>query len=462
MAEKTLAQIPAAQRELYDKGIAALQKNNLDYAVTLFTGVLRKEPAFYDCREALRATQHKRSGGRGAGLFKKFMGSANTLTKGQLALRNDPYEALALAEEILNDDPSSIAAHQLLAEAALAVALPKTALLSLEVAFKARPKDRKLAEQLADAQASLGNRLRAEKILRDLLKEDPNNPALNQKLKNILATRTLSEGGYDKLADGSGSYRDILRDAEGARSIEQENRLVKDADVASRLIVETEARLAEEPTNQRLLRSLADLHLKRNEHEPAITYLQRIIEVTGIQDPGVLEAIRDAQLGRLTALESGVDPAAPDRDAQLESLRKQRAEFLLSDARRRADANPTDLQIRFELGRLLFEAGRLSEAIAELQKAQNNPNRRIPAMGLLARCFAARNMNDLAARKIEEALKEKPVFDDEAKDLRYTLGTVLEKMGRPAEAIEQFKIIYEQDIGYRDVMARVDAYYAQA
>jgi hypothetical protein len=39
------------------------------------------------------------------------------------------------------------------------------------------------------------------------------------------------------------------------------------------------------------------------------------------------------------------------------------------------------------------------------------------------------------------------------------LGCVLEKMGKREEAIEQFKIIYEQDIGYKDVAAKVDAYY---
>jgi thioredoxin-like negative regulator of GroEL len=81
-------------------------------------------------------------------------------------------------------------------------------------------------------------------------------------------------------------------------------------------------------------------------------------------------------------------------------------------------------------------------------------------MNLLAQAFARRGMNDLAARKLQEALKEKLVFDEEAKELRYQLGIVLEKMGRKEEAIDQFKAIYEQDIAYRDVMARVDAHYA--
>jgi tetratricopeptide (TPR) repeat protein len=81
-------------------------------------------------------------------------------------------------------------------------------------------------------------------------------------------------------------------------------------------------------------------------------------------------------------------------------------------------------------------------------------------MNLLAQAFAKRGMNDLAARKLQEALKEKLTFDEEAKELRYQLGIVLDKMGKKEEAIEQFKVIYEQDISYRDVMARVDAHYS--
>ncbi len=78
----------------------------------------------------------------------------------------------------------------------------------------------------------------------------------------------------------------------------------------------------------------------------------------------------------------------------------------------------------------------------------------------LGRCFAKRGMNDMAARKIQDALKEKPNFDDEKKEMLYELGSVLEKMGKADEAIEQFKQIYEADIGYRDVEAKVNAYYA--
>ena len=81
-------------------------------------------------------------------------------------------------------------------------------------------------------------------------------------------------------------------------------------------------------------------------------------------------------------------------------------------------------------------------------------------MTYLAKCFERRGMNDIAARKLQETLKEKLVFDDEKKELIYTLGCIFEKMGKREEAIEQFKLIYEIDIGYKDVSAKVDAYYA--
>ena len=46
---------------------------------TLFSQVLEKEPAFYECRKALRAAQFKKAGdGGGSGFFKKMMSGAGS------------------------------------------------------------------------------------------------------------------------------------------------------------------------------------------------------------------------------------------------------------------------------------------------------------------------------------------------------------------------------------------------
>jgi TolA-binding protein len=109
---------------------------------------------------------------------------------------------------------------------------------------------------------------------------------------------------------------------------------------------------------------------------------------------------------------------------------------------------------------LYFQAGKINEAMQEFQKAQNNPNKKIAAMSYLAQCFAKKKMYDSAVRTFQNVIKEKLAFDEEKKDLVYNLGCVLEAMGKKAEAQEQFLLIYEIDMGYKDVAAKVDAFYA--
>jgi tetratricopeptide (TPR) repeat protein len=465
MPEKPLNTIPRLQRDQYEKGVAAIQRNNLDYAINILAGVLKIEPGFFEARQALRAAQVKKAGGPGGstGFFKKMIGGATSqpaLAKAQMSLRKNPLEALETAEEILNGDWQNTSAHKLLAEAALAAGLVKTAILSLEIIYKANPKDRDIALQLGEAYTEAGQNQKAENVYNELLRLRPNDPEILQLSKNVSARQTLHEGGYESLADGSGSYRDVLRNKDEAVQLEQAGRVVKSDDVAQNLITEYEARLKQEPNNLKVLRNVADLYVQKKDFDRALGYFDRIRSAEGATDPSLEKAIADTTLRKFEHAKSQLDPGAPDYEQKLAEMHAAQLEFQLQECRQRADKYPTDLQIRFELGRLYFNAGKVGEAIQEFQKAQNNPQRRLTSIMYLGRCFAKRGMNDLAARKIQEALKEKLTFDDEKKEMLYELGCVFEKMNKPDEAIEQFKQIYETDIGYRDVATKVDAYYA--
>jgi tetratricopeptide (TPR) repeat protein len=301
---------------------------------------------------------------------------------------------------------------------------------------------------------------KAEKILSDLASTFPNDQEIAKVLKNVAAKRTLSEGGYEALEGGGGSYRDILRNKDEAVSLEQEKRAVKTEDMTARLLAECEARIAQEPGNLRLLRSAAELCTQKNEFDKALEYYRRITTTEGEADPSLERAIAETTVRKFEHALSGLDPSAPDFAEQSTRIRAEREAYELEECRRRAEKYPNDLQVRFDLGELYFKAGQISEAISEFQKAQNNPHKRIQAMGYLGQCFARRGMNDLAARTLQNAIKEKLNFDDEKKELIYALGCVLEKAGKPKEAIEQFELIYGTDIGYKDVAAKVDAFYS--
>lgn len=462
MPEKNLDEVSASWRDLYEKGYAALQRQNLDYAINIFNQILQKEPTFFDCREALRLAQLKKAGGA-SGFFKKAFGTVSCqpmIAKGRLALRSNPLEALHIAEQILNSDPHNSMAHSLLADAALAASLPRTAVLSLEMLFKNSPNDNKLAIKLAEALTLAGQVAKAETIYSDLMRHDPGNIEIGQALKNLSARRTMQEGGYDSLASGEGSYRDILRDKEQSIALEQEQREVKTDDVATNLIKEYEARLAREPENMKLMQSLADLYAQKSNFERALDYYKQMAATRIGDDPSLDKTITEITLKKFDQAQASLDPQAPDYAEQTERLRAEREQFELTECQARADKYPNDLQIRFDLGLVYFRAGKISEAIQEFQKAQANPHRRIQALYYLGQCFMQRGILDLAARTLQNAVKEKVVFDDEKKELVYTLGCVFERMKKPGEAIDQFKLIYEVDIGYKDVAAKVDAYYA--
>ena len=132
---------------------------------------------------------------------------------------------------------------------------------------------------------------------------------------------------------------------------------------------------------------------------------------------------------------------------------------LIDDARERLDRNPTDLQLRYELGEQLTNAGEYRDALPQLQRARQNPNARFKAMNLLGRCYRELGMLDLAAKQLEDAARETMVMDEIKKEIVYNLGLVYEQMGDVEKHIDAMKKIYEADYGYRDVAARVESSY---
>ena len=463
MAETKLNGLPPDMRRLYAKAVEAAQRDNLDYAITLFCQVLEKAPGLFEARKALRLAQTQKSLGASTGFFKKMMsntGSSPQIMKAKMALSKNPAEAMAIAEQVLNGDANNPFAHRIIVDAARALEMPQTMVLSLETMVSLAPKDKSLVIEFANAVAETGaHATSAEKFLDELIRNSPYDQDLLQAQKNLSAHKTMDESGYGALEDGTGSYRDILKNKGEAVTLEQENRVQKTEDVAARLIEEYEARLQTEPENSKLLRSLAELYTQKSEFDRALEYYERL-KTTGPGDATLDRAIAETTVRRFDFQIAQLNPFAPDLADQTARLQAEKIAFQLAECQQRAEKYPTDLAIRYELGVFYFQAGKISEAIGEFQKAQQNPHKRLSAMNHLAQCFALRNMNDSAVRTLQNALKEKAVFDDEKKDLIYNLGCVFEKMGKKAEAIEQFLIIYESDISYRDVSAKVDAHYA--
>lgn len=460
MAEVDATEVPRALRDMYDKGKEALKKNNFDYAITLFDNVLRKVPGFYACREALRATQYYKSQ-KGSSLFKKLFSSANPMiAKAQVELRTNPLNAIQTLEQILNKDPQNVTAHKMLADAALEAGMPKTAVLSLEIVFRKNQADRDNALKLGQALGLVGRSDKGEEILAALKAAFPGDSEVAQVLKNFSAKRTLNESGYEGLSSGQGSYRDILKDKDAAVAMEQEQREVKTAEVAESLIASLERRLEDEPQNFKLIRQIGDLCVQKGDFDRGIEYYKMVAAAHGGNDPSLQRVIAQTELKRFDVLMNSLDPHDPEVATKRADYQRQRDVAELADCRARSAQFPNDLELRFELGQLLYKQGEFGDAIKELQKAQNHPHRKLSAMKLLGICFSRRNIHDLAVKTLTSAISQKELFDAEKKEMLYELALAYEKMGRAEDSITAIKEIYAEDVEYRDVSDRIDTYYA--
>ncbi|MEN9974186.1 MAG: hypothetical protein RLZZ282_192, partial [Verrucomicrobiota bacterium] len=122
--------------------------------------------------------------------------------------------------------------------------------------------------------------------------------------------------------------------------------------------------------------------------------------------------------------------------------------------------NPTDPQLRFDLGTALYNSGDFSAAIPHLQQATRNPHVRTRVLLLLGRTFKAKGMFDLSIKQLSDALADLHTMDHIKKEVLYEKGLIHDETGDKATALECFKQIYEVDYGYRDVAQRVESSYS--
>jgi tetratricopeptide (TPR) repeat protein len=159
--------------------------------------------------------------------------------------------------------------------------------------------------------------------------------------------------------------------------------------------------------------------------------------------------IRQLSRQRRAAVEAGEDQAAAE-------LAERQLRLELQEWAERAANYPTDLTIKFELGRRQLAVGDLDGAIPSFQAAQRDPRRHVQALTLMGQAFARKGWYPQAAKTFAKALEEE-LPEDRLKELRYNLGDVQEKMGDLAAAQEQYSTVAMIDYNYKDVRQRLEA-----
>jgi tetratricopeptide (TPR) repeat protein len=467
MPVKTEKELTEAQRSHWLKAVAAMEMRNYGYAISLLQGILKQEPEFFTGRQLLRRAEVAKLKSEKKGFLHMSTASIGVM-KAKGELKKDPRRTIELVEKVLEDEPYNRQANMLLKDAAVAAQMPEVAVLALQTLLEEKPKDTKLLHELGRLYNQTGDSDKEVEIYNRLTELDPTDGEALRLAKDASARASMKSGGWQEAE----SYRDLIKDKDVAVSLEQQNRMALTGESLEQQIAETYERHQAEPESVDHARRLAQLCEQKEDFDSAIAWYQYAADLTHGSDAGLLRKVSDLSTRKAERdiaeheqflTEHGPDhPEYAARSEALAEAKRQRAESLIDDARKRVDRNPTDLQLRFELGEHLLNAGRYRDALPELQRARQNPNARLKAMNLLGKCYRELGMLDLAVKQLEDAAKEILTMDGMKKEIVYNLGLVYEQMGDGQNAISCFKQIYEVDYGYRDVAPRVESSYGAA
>lgn len=456
MAELPAEQAPKNVRDLFNKGVAAFEKKNVDYAVDLFLSVLKAEPRILEARKYLRAAAMKRMRSKKQNAFTKVFASASSMP-GQLKAQSllkagKPVEAVMVAEELLKDNPMDIGNIKLFCKAAASADLPEAAVQLLEIAREVHPSDVSLLNILATFYIKMGRTRSARECFEHICELVPNDPDALKALKDALAVDSMNTDGWSS----ANSYKDIIKDKDEAILLEQESKAVKSDSDVEHLVTDVKRKIEAEPGNINYYRQLAKLYAQVRQFDDALSTLEKAIELSP-GDPELDQAHTTLSIDNFEFQIEQLRKAGDEEAAQTKE--QEKAQYVFDDIQKRVQRYPNDSGLRYQWGKLLHDNGYYDEAIAELQISQRNPKHRIHSLYHMAMCFKAKQQLDLAIGQLELASSELYSMDETKKDILYQLGTVSEELNDLPKAASYYKQIYQVDIGYKDVASKIEKIY---
>ena len=462
MPEITEKELLSSVKPLWLKALTAVQASNLDYAVPLLQGVLKEAPGFVEARKLLRKCELQLTGGskKKAGLFGLQTGGMGVMKLHSQA-KKDPLATLVLVEKELEKDPLNDQANDLLHDICLKLEFFESAAFALETIRKGCPENAKLLHKLATFYLNRDQPLLASEVYNDIIKHHPIDGAAIKGSKDASARASMKKQKWDENAN----VRDLMRDTAQAEELEKASRTGLTREQLEERRDNVIEKYNADPNHLVTVKELAAIYEQLEDWHNAQTFYQwaHSLSAGDVALAAKASVMNDRAIDTDLKNLSVAAAAAPD-DLELKHALEarqsdRRAEQIL-EAQRRVDQNPTDPQLRFDLGTALYNSGDFSAAIPHLQQATRNPHVRTRVLLLLGRTFKAKGMFDLSIKQLSDALADLHTMDHIKKEVLYEKGLIHDETGDKATALECFKQIYEVDYGYRDVAQRVESSYS--
>ncbi len=427
----------------------ALRRRNYDFAIELYQQLLELSPDLGEARSALRQALRRRHEAKGGGSkFLRALGGAAPLALAKTLSKAGRHEAAAKQlESYLATNPLDADANLLLGQSLEAAGHNKSACAVYEFLAEIAPKSPEALRRAGDLTRRLGDPAKALEFYERALAADPRDQEALRARKDLSAEVALSTP-----MAAAGHSREQIRDKEQARELERSQRMHHSDEELRAELERVEARYADAPDAELMVR-MSELHEKLKDVDSALAWAERAASQR--RDSFDL-ACRVGDLRTKQMKKAVAERGKAGDQAGADKLERELWAFEVEDWRRRVDLRPTDPALRLQLGRRYQRVEDYDSALAELQKAVADPRCRREAQFLLAQCFEAKGFLDLARKEYQLALESAPGVDERSKEILYNLGGIAEQEGKPSEARAFYSRIFEVDVRYRDVGARME------
>jgi tetratricopeptide (TPR) repeat protein len=434
------------------KADEAIRRRNYDFAVEVFQQLLELDPDLAEARSGLRQALRKRQeASKGGKLFKALAGAGPLAMAKTLAKAGRHAAASKSLESYLASNPLDEEANLLLGMSCEAAGWNKSARAVYEFVAEIAPKNPEGLKRAGALSYRLGDHAKALEYYERALQADPRDQEALKARKDLSAERALQAGRFDQVQHS----REQIKNKDQAADLERTKRYQMSAEDLTAQRDRLEAAYAESPKDPDLMLQLSEVHERLKDYDSAVDLAERAL--TYRKDSFEL-ACRVGDL-RSKALKKRVAKADKEGDAATASrLEGELVDLEVEDFRRRVEIHPGDAQLRFQLGKRLMKRKEYDAALSEFQKANADPRVQRDARLAMAQCFQHKGFADLAKREYLRVLDGVADVDERAKEVLYNLALIAESEGGVGDARAYYARIYEVDIGYRDVSAKMEQF----
>lgn len=431
-----------------EKAEEAVKRRNYAFAVNLYGQLLSLQPDNGKARAGLRTALYKKAEQKPPSKFFAMLGGGIHLLIAQIARACGGHAAAAKAlERYLALDPLAEAANLKLGESLERAGHRHSALAVYRAYAEHEPRCLPAARAAGRLLYETGELQAAYAMFEQALKVDPRDQESLRARKNLAAEGALRQTGIEEAK----SSRELIKDKEQQQRLEKAARRQLTAEEIDAELDQVEAKLGDNPDDVTSLLRAAELHEMRRDPQSALDCLERAVALRR-DDPSLGDRVGDM---RLRAQEERVRKARERGDETAAGIADQAlAEMKAGEYRRRIERQPTDLGLRFELGKALLTLGDFDAAITELQQAVKDPRIQAEALLALGKAFRGKDLGELASTQLEKALTAAG-RGELRKEILYELGGVAEAQGDRDAALRHYAAILETDYGFRDVADRV-------